>query len=278
MAESFPYGQDWAQRDRWLGSWTAKSRRWSVSYEGNFSIVCGYHSFIFLGLDSLSIGVVSLTGCGPSIGVPVGKLLGRLNPRDAQRIEQTWERSEQLRGVDGHFDLQDVQAGYDSGLALYAKMQEAIPQRMVAREPFSLSDLNGKAGAVAGAEVEVVGSASVYFIEATHGFLGEYLFGPQIVSNSGGGLISASAGGLTGAWSVDQCYNIYTELSRRTLDDDGIGQIGECIRQNTWPAYDQPYRAIHGAHPAIQELPPYGCSSDLPPDLFDPTAIIERFR
>lgn len=278
MAQSFPFGQDWATRDSWLGGPNAKSRRWSISYEGNFSILCAYHSFIFLGLDSLSIGLISLGGCGPSVGFPVGKLLGRLNPSDARRIEQTWEGSEMLRSVDGHFDLQRVQAGYGSGLQLYAKMQEAIPQRMIAAEPFSFNDLNGKAGAVAGAEIEVAASASVYYIEATHGVGGRFIFGPQHVANAGGGLVSASVGGLIGAWSVDNVFNLYTELSRTSLDDDGVSQIEECIRQNTWPAYDQPYRQIHGAHPAVQELPPYGCASDLPSDLFNPDSILERYQ
>jgi len=278
MAVSFPFGQDWASRDKWLGGPNAKSRRWTISYEGNFSIGCGYHSFIFLGLDSLSIGIVSLSGCGPSIGFPVGRLLGRLNPSDARRIEHTWEGSETLRGVDGHFDLQRIQAGYGSGMALYAKMQEAIPQRMISAEPFSFNDLAGQNGAVSGAEVEIIASASLYYIEATRGLGGPFIFGPQHIANSGGGLISASIGGLVGWWSIGSCFNLYTELSRRTLYDGGISQVEECIRQDSSPAYDQPYRQIHGAHPAIQELPPFGCASDLSADLFDPTSVLQRYQ
>ena len=118
--------------------------------------------------------------------------------------------------------------------------------------PFSLADLAGSPGAVGGAEVELVGSASLYFIEGYDGLTGPLLFGPQHIANGGGGTVSASLDGLIGVWSIDHWHNLYMEL--------GNGRNLECNVPGSSPTYAQPYRAIPGVHPVIAELPPQGCN------------------
>ncbi len=266
MVDVFPFGQDWSQRDRWLGGFNAKSDRWLVSYEGNFSLLCGYHSFIFLGLDSLSIGVVNLTGCGPSIGLPVGKILGFADPRNARAIETMYDRGADIRAADGALDMEVAQAGFDSGRQLWAKMQQGIPQFLNSHIPFSLSDLTGSPGSVAGAEVEAVGTASLYWIEGYDGLIGNKVFGPDGIANSGGGLISASVRGLVGMWTVEKFYNLYYEL--------GTDAQKQCILENSSPAYAKPYRQIPNLHPILQDLPPAFC--DVPEALFNPLAAFSE--
>ena len=62
MSDTFPFGNDLSRAESWLGHMDAKSRNWAVAYDGGFSLGVGYHSFIFLGLDSLSIGLIP---CSP---------------------------------------------------------------------------------------------------------------------------------------------------------------------------------------------------------------------
>lgn len=262
----FPFDQDWATHETWLGTFTAKSDRWLVSYEGNFSIVCGYHSFIFLGLDSLNIGICSLTGCGPSVGVPVGKLLGYADPRNARAIESMYDAQSDINAIDGALELDAEQDGYSSGVQLYHKMLQAIPQFVNAHIPFSFEDLAGSAGGVAGAEVEVGASASMYWIDASQRLLGAPMFGPDGIANAAGGMVSASVGGLIGVWSVDRWFNLYQEL--------GNSARAQCELENTSPAYSQPYRAIPNIHPVLQELPPPYC--DLPLSTFDPMSLLPQ--
>lgn len=92
------------------------------------------------------------------------------------------------------------------------------------------------------------------------------MFGPQHIANGGGGLVSASAGGLIGVWSVDKWYNLYFEL--------GHAAEQRCLIENSSPAYAQPYRFIPGVHPVIAELPPSGC--DIPESIFDPMELLRN--
>lgn len=51
--EKFPYGNDPLKPQDWVGSPQTKSGRWYVTYDGGFSMVVGYHSFIFMGLENM---------------------------------------------------------------------------------------------------------------------------------------------------------------------------------------------------------------------------------
>lgn len=264
MGEAFPFGQDWAKKDQWLGTFAAKSRRWTISYDGNFSIFCGYHNFIFLGLDSLTIALVSLQGCGPSVGLPIGKMVGRVFGGSASKVEEVWEKAEQANDVKGHFDGVKERNDISSGMEALRRMNGAIPQRMSARIPFSLETLAGSLGSVVGAEVEMIGSASIYSIDAKDGLMGPPIFGPQHIANAGGGTVSASLGELRGVWSIDSWFNLYAEL--------GHSAVQECLIENSSPGYAQPYRAIPGIHPVLAELPPLGCH--VPESLFNPLSLV----
>lgn len=265
MSEAFPFGQDWAQKDRWLGTFTAKSRRWTISYDGNFSIVCGYHSFIFLGLDSLTIALVSLKGCGPSAGLPVGKMIGKVFGGTSSKVEDAWEGAEHAKDINDHNESAKDRSEVGSGMQALRRMNEAVPQRMSARVPFSLETLAGAPGAIIGAEVEVIGSASAYAIEGFDGLSGPKIFGPQHIVNAGTGTVSASIGGLMGFWSVDSWFNLYAELGR--------GAVEQCLIENSSPGYAQPYRRIPGIHPVLAELPPQGCH--VPEALFNPLSLVQ---
>lgn len=261
----FPFGNNLVDRDNWLGRLDTKSGNYIISYEGNFSVVCGYHSFILLGLDSLTISIISLTGCGPSVGLPVGKAIGALNPRRSRAMEQMWDTQSDVRALDGHLDLDREQAGHESGIQLYAKMRQGLAQTLTVHKPFSMNDLWGSSGAVVGAEVEARNSASIYMVEASDGFLGsELLFGQNTVVNQGTGTVSASIGGLIGVWTIDRTFNLYVEIGARTHRD--------CLIANSSPAYSQPYRIIPNIHPVLAELPPFGCV--LPDGAFDPAALL----
>ncbi|MDD7971404.1 hypothetical protein [Roseinatronobacter alkalisoli] len=67
MSNTFPFGNDLNQAESWLGHMNAKSLNWRVYYDGGLSLICGYHSFIFLGLDSLTIGIANLLAEIPSL-------------------------------------------------------------------------------------------------------------------------------------------------------------------------------------------------------------------
>lgn len=129
MADLFPFGQDWSQKDYWLGTFTSISQRWTVSYDGNLSVICGHHSFIFLGLDSLTIALVSPQGCGPSIGVPIGRLFGMANPSQAREIEKAWDGVEQVHSTEDNITRSVEHSEITRGTALLERMNQAIPPK-----------------------------------------------------------------------------------------------------------------------------------------------------
>lgn len=252
MADQFPFGNNPATPDTWLGRFNTKSKRWMVSYDGSFSILCGYHSFIFLGLDNLTIGIANLYSCGPSVGLPVGKIFQAVGAgaKAADRVERAHENI--TRGYDtvGTARNEVAQDNADTGMALYRKMQEGIPQQFTAHVPFSFEDLAGTAGAVAGAEIAVAASAAAYMIDA--GPIAGPIYFETAVTNVGDGLVNAGIGVSAGVWSVEAWHNLYFEL--------GASAIARCRVENQSPSYDQPYRRIAGVHPFIAQLPPAGCS------------------
>jgi hypothetical protein len=246
----FPYGNDLNRPDNWVGHMPTKSKTWLVSYDGSFSVVCGYHSFIFLGLESLNIAVVNLLNCGISASLPIGKLFkGR--GKGAETAERALEDAGRAKdGVDA-IEMEQGQRAATSGMALYRRMTKGIPQMMHARRAFSLQELAGMAGGIVGAEIELGAAAAAYMIEGTDGPFGKIIF-RQGVANAGDGLVSAGVGISAGFWEVETWHNLYIEL--------GTGARARCAIANQSPSYDQPYRQIPNLHPYLASLPPVGCS------------------
>jgi hypothetical protein len=253
MASTFPYGQNLATPEVWVGNMTTKSKEWLVSYDGSFSIACGYHSFIFLGLESLNIALANLYSCGPSLGLPIGKLFkgAGASARTAERAEEVHEQVENAQQTVDAVNMELAQDAAGTGMELYRRMSQAIPQRLTAISPFSIEDLAGMAGGIVGGEIELIGAAALYTIEGYDGITGPMIF-QQAVANAGDGLVSAGVGASLGVWSVERWHNLYVEL--------GVGAQARCRIQNRSPSFDQPYMRIPGLHPYLSRLPPIGCS------------------
>jgi len=255
----FPFGNDLMKPEEWVGTMGAKSKRWLISYEGSLALVCGYHSFIFLGLDNMAISVVNILDCGLTASAPIGKLFKAAGgaARDALAFEKINDAAGKAKQIDDAVAMEQGQDDANSGMALYERMKKAIPQLVYATRPFSFDDLAGMPGGIAGAEVEAVGAAGIYRIEGydgiTGGLTGDFFF-KATIANVGTGLISAGVGISAGVWSVEQPHNLYWEL--------GASSHARCKVENSAPSYDQPYRQISNLHPYLQSLPPAGCSLD----------------
>jgi len=255
----FPFGNDLMKPDDWVGTMGAKSTRWLISYEGSLALVCGYHSFIFLGLDSMAISVVNILNCGLTASAPIGKLFKAVGgaARDALAFEKANDLVGNAKKVDDAITMERGQRDANSGMALYQRMQKAIPQLIYASKPFSFDDLAGMPGGIAGAEVEAAGAAGIYRIEGYDGIAGGLtsdFFFRATIANAGTGLISAGVGISAGVWSVEGPRNLYWELAASAR--------ARCVVENSAPSYDQPYRQIPNLHPYLQGLPPAGCSME----------------
>ncbi|TQM90387.1 hypothetical protein [Roseinatronobacter monicus] len=264
MSNTFPFGNELSQAESWLGHMNAKSTNWYVFYDGGLSVICGYHSFIFLGLESLTIAVVRFYGCGVSVGLPVGKLFGAAgaNARAARRVEHGHGIISNAYDVASTIEMEQAQRSAGEGMALYQRMQSGYPNFMQALQPFSLSDLAGMSGAVAGAHIELGAAAGSYIIE---GGVSPVYFRKSIV-NTGDGLVNAGLGMLSGVWSVERWYNLYLEL--------GASAQASCAIKDQIPGYAQPYRQIADVHPIIAQLPPAGCS--ISETEFNPASLLPQ--
>ncbi|MGH1367774.1 MAG: hypothetical protein ACRBCL_04100 [Maritimibacter sp.] len=269
MADSFPYGNDLSTPETWVGRMDTKSRTWLVSYDGSLSVICGYHTFIFLGLENLCIAAVDLKNCGVSAGLPIGKLLGGAGDaaRSAERVDEGLDAAGRAKQIGDAVSTNQAYAQISEGMKLFDRMKAGIPQFMRANVPFSLNDLWGCTGGIIGAEVELIAGAAGYFIDAAPNPVSKPLFGPQFIANTGDGLVSAGLTAAIGVWDVDvdQNYNLYWEL--------GAASNAQCLRENRSPQYDQPYNQIAaGLHPYLASLPPAGCNlADIG---FDPQAVL----
>ncbi|SAI37238.1 Uncharacterised protein [Bordetella ansorpii] len=267
----FPFGNDLMRPEDWVGTMGAKSRRWLISYEGSLAVVCGYHSFIFLGLDSMAISVVNILNCGVTVSAPIGKIFKAVggSARDALAFEKVNDLAGDAKQIDDAVTMEREQAGANSGMALYERMKKAIPQLVYATKPFSFDDLAGMPGGIAGAEIEAVGAAGIYRIEGYNGvkggFTSDFIF-QATIANTGTGLVAGGLGVSAGVWSVEGPKNLYWELAARSR--------ARCVVENSAPSYDQPYRQIPNLHPYLQGLPPAGCKIE--DTHFNPARLMQQ--
>lgn len=269
---TFPFGNDLMKPEDWVGYSSTKSQRWLITYEGSFALACGYHSFIFFGLDSLCISVVNIYNCGVNLSLPIGKLFKAAGgtTRGALEFEQFNEKLGNAKKIQDAAQMEQDQRNASTGMALYEKMKKGIPQLVRAVRPFSFDDLAGMPGGIAGAEIEVIGAAGIYRIEGYEsvkgGFTGKYVFGPATIANTGTGLVAGGVGVAAGVWSVEGPHNLYWELAASSK--------ARCLVENSSPSYDQPYQQIPNLHPYLQSLPPAGCS--LEDANFNPMRVIRQ--
>lgn len=267
----FPFGNDLMKPEDWVGTMSAKSKRWLISYDGSLAVVCGYHSFIFLGLDSMAISVVNILNCGLTASAPIGKIFKAVGgaARDALAFEKANDLVGNAKKIDDAVTMEREQSEANSGMALYQRMKKAIPQLIYANKPFSFDDLAGMPGGIAGAEIEAVGAAGIYRIEGYDGIAGGLtsdFFFRATVANAGTGLIAGGVGISAGVWSVEGPRNLYWEL--------GASARARCVVENSSPSYDQPYRQIPNLHPYLQGLPPAGCSME--ETNFNPARLLQQ--
>ena len=269
--EKFPYGNDPLKPQDWVGSPQTKSGRWYVTYDGGFSMVVGYHSFIFMGLENMCIGIVNLKGGGPTVSLPIGKILKGgwgLGAEAVEKIDKMLDRGGKAKTGKDIYDRESEQANIQNASAFLARMQEGITEALVARTPFSFNDLGSMVGTAAGADIELVGAASAYEIYGGCDGQPNRYFGPKIVASAGWGLVGAGVGIMKGWWEVEKVFSLYHELGR--------GSSEKCLKQNSSPSYAQPYQEIPGLHPYLSSLPPAGC--DVPPEHFHAANLLSGAR
>lgn len=254
--QNFPFGNDPRKVNDWLWMADTKSRNWLVAYIAGLSIGCGKHTLIFLGLDNLQIGVVTITGCGPTVALGT-KAMNRGSGakgkvRDRQ-IERTIENTEDAINNSDYFgDIENV-SDAKSGLDLLNLLNNNA-SFIRAENPFSFLDIDRSWGNISGFNVDVyVAGAQVYKINMTP----HIFFGPQKYIESGqvynldDGSIGAGIGVMMGKWSVERSYDLWQEASAKVSTELGL------VYGSTAPDI-HPNSTIPAIHPFLRELPIQG--------------------
>jgi len=244
----FPYGNNPEQPYMWLGNFNAPSRRWFVSYWAGFSLVAGYHSFIFLGLENLTIAQIHLTGAGVNVN------WGAKRAGSTNRAEEVIEAGEEaVNNFDAAKDFLDLNASGSKASTLYSTMMnDTLPTLVTARTPFSLLDLSQAWGMVEGFNVDVyIAGAQVYWLTLHNNFRfvnsDRKYMERQRVANLDDGSIGAGIGSLFGKVTVEKHYDLYHEF-------------GKSNDKNA-----RPYSRIPAVHPFIAGLPPAQAGAPVPP-------------
>ncbi|ABD55935.1 hypothetical protein [Jannaschia sp. CCS1] len=167
MSNSFPYGNDLAQVEEWIGQRTSPSNTWHVQYLGGANSLddCEFH-FLMHGLDSLTTAHCVLTGGG--MGLPFGPRGFVSIPRNTRDVRDmlSGEAREDLQQrfaaqqTEGRLNMPfvDRQAQSNVWARCYNLSEEKQFMTRTTRNPFSLDDLDG-----AQTQVEVLSSSFVVF-------------------------------------------------------------------------------------------------------------------
>lgn len=254
----FPFGQDPAEISNWLGRYDSKSRVWDVAYSAGMSLIIGKHTLIFLGLENLQIGVVSIMGAGPSTGVGTkamrrGSGAGGAIPRET--MDQAIERTEDMINTNDYFgDAMSVEDA-KTGLELLSLLNQN-PSRIVAEIPFSFFDIERAWGSIYGFNVDVMlAGIQKYWIDMCPDVIAKdrMYFRDQSVYNLDDGSVGFGLGTLHGKWSVERSYFLWTETS-----EVAFRKLGLTARPFETPDI-RPNSIIPNAiHPFLRELPIQG--------------------
>lgn len=255
---NFPFGKKPKDAGFWLPSHNTKSRRWSVAYIAGLSILCGQHTMIFFGLDNLQIGVVKITGCGPSASIGTKGMTRGSGSRGTIRrpqIERIIETAEDAVNYTDYFgDIKNV-SDAKSGLSLL-HMLNNNPIYIESETPFSFRDIEMAWGSISGFGIDVyIAGAQVYIIDMSPDVIaGDTMYiRDRQVYNLDDGSIGAGLGVLQGKWSVERSYDLWAETSARAVAGLGFKAL---------PAETpdvQPNSTIpNNIHPFLRELPIQG--------------------
>lgn len=254
----FPFGNDPAKISYWQGLHTTKSRVWDVAYSAGISLVIGKHTLIFMGLENLQIGVVSITGAGLTAGVGTkamrrGSGAGGAVPREL--MDRTIEGAEDLLNTTDYFgDIDNVEDA-KSGLALLALMNQN-PSRIVAEIPFSFRDIETAWGSIFGFNIDILlAGIQKYWIDMSPDVIAgdRMYFRDQSVYNLDDGSIGAGLGTLHGKWAVERTYNLWDETSAAA-----IRQLGLKARPFETPDIRPNSTIPNAIHPFLRDLPIFG--------------------
>lgn len=252
---TFPFGNDPANIGSWLGLNSTKSRIWDVAYSGGGSLIIGQHTLIFMGLENLQIGVVSISGAGPSVGVGTkgmtrgGGGTGRVPQETLDRIVDGAENV--INETDGMLDGQTLDEA-DTGLKLLSLMNQNA-SRIVAEIPFSFHDIELAWGSIYGFNVGAAFFwAQKYWIDMSPNVIAgdEMYFRDKSIYNLDGGAIGFGIGTLHGKWSVDRKYDLWHESSVRALTQHGI-----TTRPFETPDIRPNSTIPNAIHPFLRDLP-----------------------
>ena len=254
----FPFGNDPANVSFWLGLNDTKSRVWDVAYSAGMSLVIGKHTLIFLGLENLQIGVVSITGAGLTAGIGTkamrrGSGAGGGIPRE--QLERTIEGVEDLINNSDYFgDVQSVEEA-NSGLALLQLLNQN-PSRIVAEIPFSFNDIQTAWGSIYGFNIDIMlAGVQKYWIDMCPDVIAgdRMYFRDQSVYNLDDGSVGAGLGTLHGKWTVERSYDLWSETSAAAMAELGL------THRPFEPPDIRPNATIPNAiHPFLRDLPVMG--------------------
>lgn len=251
----FPYENDPAEVQTWLPMYTTKSRIWDVAYSAGISLVIGQHTFIFMGLENLQIGVVSITGAGVTAGIGTkgmrrGSGTGGSIPRE--QLERNIEKTEDLVNNSDYFgDVESIDDA-NSGLKLLALLNQN-PSRIVAEIPFSFRDIEMAWGSIYGFNVDILlAGIQKYWIDMSPDVIaGERMyFRDQSVYNLDDGSIGAGLGTLHGKWSVERSYDLWWETSEAAMR-----KLGLTVRPYETPDIRPNSTIPNAIHPFLRDLP-----------------------
>lgn len=217
----FPYGNDLKEPWGWLGFPDTKSRYWMATYIGGWPISAfvNGHTIAIFGTESLTAGIATLYSFGIQGSVGPGKLFksGR------QVVGRKWDGPIERKRVDDLIDKQEKNLDAQRKVEQVTRISEfnsAIDifntclnygTKLECETPMSLNDFDYAAGGIFGAEIELIGAASAYYISADSD--GKTLLENQQVYNMGGGLIGIGGGAASGFWVLRK------QFSARSLSD-----------------------------------------------------------
>ena len=258
MTEQFPWGNDPREISRWLPLNNTKSKRWSVAYSAGISFVIGKHTLIFMGLENLQIGVVSITGAGitGSYGTKgMRRGTGANGQIRNEQIERAIEGAEDFINNSDYFgDVQTVDDAHNA-LALMHLMNQNS-SLIIAEIPFSFHDITTAWGSIYGFNVDVmVAGIQRYWIDMSPDVIAgdRMYFRDQGVYNLDDGSVGAGLGTLHGKWNVERSYDLWGELSQAAMLS-----LGLTARPFETPDIRPNSNIPNQIHPFLRDLPIQG--------------------
>lgn len=254
----FPHANDPADVTSWLVMQTTKSRIWDVAYSAGISLVIGKHTLIFMGLENLQIGVVSIAGAGLTAGVGTKAMRRGSGAGGAvarEQMDRLIEGTEDLINNSDYFgDVRTVEDAH-SGLALLQLMNQN-PSRIVAEIPFSFNDIRTAWGSIYGFNVDVMlAGIQKYWIDMSPDVIAgdRMYFRDQSVYNLDDGSVGAGLGTLHGKWTVERSYDLWHETSQAAMR-----QLGLNYRPYETPDIRPNSTIPNAVHPFLRDLPVKG--------------------